>query len=345
MIKVLIVDDSPSVRLFLCQLLAADPAIEVVGTAADGEEALAAVDRLRPDVITMDVHMPRMNGLVATRRIVETLPTPIVIVSGDLDAEEMATTFRALEAGAVAAILRPRGVGHPDHEAEARSFVQTVKLMSEIKVVRRWSRPATVPPTPPLPLRGGAQPIHAVAIGASTGGPPVLETILAGLPGDFPVPILIVQHMATGFVSGFVEWLALSAGPVVRLAVDGEPLLPGHAYLAPDNAHMVVTAGNRIALQRTPPENGLRPSVAALFRSVTRVYDGQAAGILLTGMGSDGAEELRLMKDRGGVTIVQDRESSVIHGMPGEALKLGAALYTFPPDRIVAALKGLVMER
>lgn len=348
MIKVLIADDSASVRLFLSQLLAADPAIEVVGTAEDGEDVLEAVARLRPDVITMDVHMPRMNGFIATRRIMETHPTPIVIVSGNLDSEEVATTFHALEAGAVAALPRPHGAGHPDHVEEARSFVQTVRLMAEVKVVRRWTRPAEAVSSSPLPRLRVAETqteFGVVAIGASTGGPQVLHTILAGLPREFPVPILIVQHMAAGFMDGFVTWLSGTSGVVPCLPADGERLLPGRAYIAPDGSHMEVTVDRTIALRRTPPENGLRPSVSALFRSVVRVYGGKTVGVLLTGMGSDGAQELRQMKEQGAVTIVQDRQSSVVHGMPGEALKLGAATYTMPPEAIVAVLKKLTMGK
>jgi two-component system chemotaxis response regulator CheB len=346
MIKVLIADDSASVRLFLSQLLSADPDVEVVGTAGDGEEVLEAVARLRPDVVTMDVHMPRMNGLIATRRIMETHPTPIVIVSGNLDSEEVATTFHALDAGAVAALPRPHGAGHPDHEREAKSFVQTVKLMSEVKLVRRWTRPAEAPLLQSVPRPSEAQAeIGVVAIGASTGGPQVIHSILAGLPRDFPVPILIVQHMASGFLEGFVTWLSGTSGVLPCLPVDGESLLPGRAYIAPDGCHMEVTVDRTIALRRTPPENGLRPSVAALFRSVARVYGGKTVGVLLTGMGTDGAPELRLMKEQGAVTIVQDQESSVVHGMPGEALKLGAAMYTIPPETIVAVLKRLTMGK
>ncbi len=348
MVRVVIVDDSASVRLFLRQLLTADPEIKVVGTAADGEEALEVVVRLTPDVVTMDIHMPRMNGLIATRRLMETHPLPIVIVSSVLDAEEVASTFHALEAGAVAAVPLPRGTGRPDAGEEARSFVQTVKLMAAVKVVRRWRLPAVAAPSPTF-LRsrclGPAVQVQVVAIGASTGGPPVVQKILEGVPPAFPAAILIVQHMATGFTAGFAKWLNQTSGLPVRLATHDEQLLPGHAYLAPDGCHMeVAAAGNRIVLVNTPPENGLRPSVSVLFRSVAHGYGGKAIGVLLTGMGSDGAEGLLLMKEKGAITIVQDRESSVIHGMPGEALKLDAATCTLPPEGIIAALKSLVME-
>src|SRR3972149_4276895 len=213
MIKVLVVEDSPVVREFLVYILGSDPGIQVIGTANDGEQAVEAVARKRPDVITMDIHMPKLDGLEATRRIMETYPTPIVIVSGSTDPREVATTFRAIEAGAVAVLPRPAGIGHRDHEATAGELVQTVKLMSEVKVIKRWPK-AWRQPEVPRPAEADRAQVEAkvkvkvIAIGASTGGPPVLQTILAALPRDFPVPVLIVQHMAAGFTQGFVQWLA-----------------------------------------------------------------------------------------------------------------------------------------
>lgn len=343
MIKVLVVEDSPVVREFLVHILASDPEIEVVGTAKDGEEALEAVERSRPHVVTMDVHMPKLDGLEATRRIMETHPTPIVIVSGSSNPKEVATTFRAVEAGALALIARPAGVGHPDHDASARELVQTVKLMSEVKVVRRWPRARrdAAPSAGPPRLAPAPAKVKVVAIGASTGGPPVLQTVLGALPKDFPVPVLIVQHMAAGFVQGFVEWLAQASRLPVHLATQGETLLPGHIYVAPDNSQMKVAPGGRIVLDKDEPENGMRPSVSCLFRSVAEVYGGEAVAGLLTGMGRDGAEELKLLKEKGAVTFVQDQDSSVVYGMPGEAARLDAAIYTFAPERIAPALARL----
>jgi two-component system chemotaxis response regulator CheB len=295
----------------------------------------------------MDIHMPRMNGLDATRRIMETQPTPIVIVSGSSDPKEVATKFHAMEAGALAVIARPRGIGHPECETAARELVQTVKLMSEVKVVRRWPRSRrgrAVPSTPAVEVKAALTDIQVVAMGASTGGPLILQTILSGLPKDFSVPVLIVQHMASGFVQGFVEWLAQTSGFPVHIAADGEQLLPGHVYVAPDGVHMGVKQGQRIALSQDEPENGLRPSVSYLFRSVANVFGPQAVGVLLTGMGIDGAEELKLMKDQGTVTLVQDKESSVVHGMPGEAIRLDAATYVLSPEKLAAALIRLVKK-
>ena len=342
MIKVLIVDDSASTRLFLERVFSADPAIKVVGTAKDGEEALAAVARLTPDVITMDVYMPRMNGLEATRLIMESNPTPIIILSGNLDQQEIMTSFQAMEAGALVALPKPHGVGHPDHEKEVRSLVQKIKLMAEVRVVKRWPRRRQGVGTLRLPsVTGGEARPEVVAIGASTGGPVVIQTILAGLGDNFPLPVLIVQHMAEGFIQGFVSWLALTSRLPVHVAGQGETILPGHAYVAPDGCHMLVEAGGRVRLGGDPPDNGLRPSVTSLFRSVADVYGKMAVGVLLTGMGRDGVDELRLLKEKGAVTIAQDKASSVIYGMPGEAVQSGAATYELSPEKIVAMLERL----
>lgn len=347
-IDVLVVEDSPVMREFLVHILTSDPGIRVIETATNGEEAIQAVSHRKPDVITMDVHMPQMNGLDATRRIMETSPTPIVVVSGSSGREELSGTFRALEAGALAVVEKPPSLGHPRHQEMARDLIQTVKLMSEVRVVRRWPRrePAVSPAHPAKETRLEPVPaeVKLVAIGASTGGPVVLQTILSRLPKNLPVPIGIVQHIAPGFTQGLADWLAQSCGFPVHVAVQGEYLLPGHAYIAPDCFQMKVEAGNRIALSTDKPENGHRPSVSCLFRSVATAMGRNAIGVLLTGMGKDGAEELRLMKAKGAVTIAQDRETCVVPGMPGEAVNLGAADYVLSPGRIAEAIGSLVKQ-
>lgn len=347
MIKVLVVEDSAVVREFLVHILGSDPEIQVTGTAHNGIEALEVLQRSKPDVITMDIHMPKMDGFEATRRIMETAPTPIVIVTGSTDRGEVGTTFRALEAGALAVVPRPQGLGHPNFEATAKELLNTVRLMSEVKVVRRWNRARRSPLAQPLQeikAREDREEIQVVAIGASTGGPIALQTILSRLQKDFPAPVLIVQHMTAGFTEGFVEWLNQTSGLPVRIASYGEDLLPGHAYVAPDGFQMGAKVTGRIALSKDAAENGLCPSVSFLFRSLAGVYREKALGVLLTGMGKDGAEELKSMKEKGAVTIVQDEESSVVYGMPGEALKLDAATYVLPPDRIATALVSLVKK-
>ncbi len=344
MIKVLVVEDSSVVREFLVHILSSDHEIEVIGTANNGEEAIEFVRNKKPDVITMDINMPKMDGLEATRRIMETDPVPIVIVSGSFDTKEVSVAFRAMESGAVAVLSRPEGIGRAGHEESAKELVQTVKLMAEVKVIRRWRRPkhdAGALRVTPLPLPPQTD-IRIVAIGASTGGPVAIQTILSRLPKDLPVPLLIVQHMSAGFTEGLVEWLVQSSGFQVQLACQGEYILPGHAYIAPEEYQMGIDSRNRISLSKDKPENGLRPSVSYLFRSVVNLFGDNAAGVLLAGMGKDGAEELRLMKEKGAITIVQDEESSAVYGMPGEAIKLNAANYVLPPEGIAAALQGLI---
>ncbi len=343
-IKVLVVDDSPVARELLVHILGSEPKIQVVGTANNGEEALRALEQLKPDVITMDTNMPKMDGYEATRRIMELHPAPIVMVTGSFTAYDVSRTIRAMEAGALAIVLKPKGIGHPDHETSAAEVIQTVKLMSEVKVVKRRTFPkreAIKAPRVEISIKPLPE-IQLVAIGASTGGPPALQTILSMLPKNFPVPVLVVQHMASGFIQGFVEWLGQVSSLSVHVAAHGEYIIPGHIYFAPDGFQMKPERYGRISLARGETENGLRPSVSYLFRSVAEVFGKNAVGILLTGMGKDGAKELKLMKEKGAVTIAQDKESSVVHGMPGEAIKLDAATYVFSPEKIAAALASLV---
>jgi two-component system chemotaxis response regulator CheB len=349
MIKVLIVEDSPVVRDLLTFILSSDPAIQVIGTARDGEEAVRAVRDKKPDIVTMDIVMPKMDGYQATRIIMENTPTPIVIVSASWDPGEVEKTFKAMEAGALAVLEKPVGIDHPNYGRITKELIQTVKLMAEVRVVRRRPRashgkaaPVVSPDNDTLPTTTD---LRVVTIGASTGGPPVIETILSGLPKEFPAPLLIVQHIAAGFVQGFADWLARSSGFPVKVASHGEYPLPGRAYLAPDNLHMGVGSGGRILLSTDEPENSLRPAVSRLFRSVAEVFGQYAAGVLLTGMGKDGARELRLMREKGAVTIAQDKESSVVYGMPGEAVALNAATYVLPPARIAEFLSGMTKAR
>ena len=356
MIKVLVVEDSLVVQELLVHILSSDPHIQVIGRANNGKKALDFLTGQKADVITMDIHMPEMDGLEATRHIMESEPVPIIVVSASWSPQEVETTFRIMEAGAVAMVEKPRGIGHPDYAMMSNKLIQTVKAMSEVKVVRRWNRPrhigATPQPevqqTPSVVLTSKAPKpadIRLIAIGTSTGGPQVLQAILKALPKDIPVPVLIVQHIAAGFLHGLATWLGQTTGFPLRIAAQGEQLLSGHVYLAPDGFHMGATRTDRITLSTDAPESGLRPAVSYLFRSVAAAYGPSAVGVLLTGMGRDGAAELKLMKDKGAITIAQDKASSVVHGMPGEAINLGAATYVLPPDRIAAMLASLVQKK
>jgi two-component system, chemotaxis family, protein-glutamate methylesterase/glutaminase len=349
-INVLVADDSPVTRMLLVQLLGSDPGIQVIGAVNDGQ---AAVDFLeagqhRPDVVVMDIHMPRLDGFEATRRIMETHPLPIIICTATSDPQELAIAFRTMEAGAVACVGKPVASG-ADFEPRRDGLLQTVRLMSEVKVVRRWRRSRIAPAIPPANSRTqlgiASAGVRLIGIGASTGGPIVLQTILSGLPKDFPVPLLIVQHIARGFLPGMVEWLSQTTGLRVHIAAHGALPLAGHAYVAPDDFHLAADAGGHLLLARADSENGLRPAVSYLFRSLAQTCGASAVGVLLTGMGKDGAAELKRMKDCGAFTIAQDRASSVVHGMPGEAIELGAASQVLHADKIAGALIAHVGQR
>ena len=348
MIKVLIVEDSIVARELLKHILSSDPEITIVGTAMNGEEGIEMVRRHHPDVVTMDIIMPKMDGYEATRKIMETDPVPIVIVTSSLVREEVEKTWRAIDAGAVAVLNKPSLSEREAHAGEREKLLQTVKIMSQVKVVRRWNRDPSPVPAPRPEIRPQVVPkagsIKVVAIGASTGGPPVLQKIFSAMPTDFAAPILVVQHIAAGFTVGFVDWLNRSSALKVYLARDGERALPGNIYVAPDAHQMKLDATGRIGVVPDGPENGLRPAVSYLFRSVAEAIGDKAIGVLLTGMGRDGAQELKLMRDKGAVTIAQDEETSIVYGMPGEAAKIGAAKYSLPPDKIAETIRRLVQK-
>ncbi len=353
MIRVLVADDSATVREYLAYLLGEDPAIEVVGTARDGVEAVEQAQRLKPDIIVMDVHMPRMSGYEATRQIMERVPTPIVMVSASSSRDEATAAFEALKAGALTVVDKPGGSDHPAQAQSATRLVETVKLMAEVKVVRRWPRlrdqgsgatdwgELTVPRRP-TPVLSPPRKIRLIAIGGSTGGPQVIADILSRLSLDIAAPILIVQHIAPGFTAGLAEWLALGTRLAVKVAEPGEATRPGTVYLAPESSQMGITKAGRIRLTREPTDDGFCPSASYLFQSAAEAYGRSAIGILLTGMGRDGAAGLKQLREAGGMTIAQDEESCVIFGMPQEAIRRGAAEQVLSPEQIVGTIRALV---
>lgn len=337
MINVLIVDDSKLARLVLQKILTADPEIQVIGTAANGEEALRFLAEppqgQKPDVVTMDMMMPGMDGFEVTRKIMETHPLPIVITTSSYKPQEVEKTFKAIEAGAVTILEKPGAVMHREFENASKEFRDTVKVMAGVKVVRRWPRHSRKTPQP------GATAIvrsanTIVAIGGSTGGTAALQQILTLLPGDLPAPIMVVQHISGDFIAGMNQWLEKTTGFPVHLALQGQEMQPGHVYVAPDDFHMGVMPGGFIELSREEKEDGVRPSVSYLFRSAARVYGKNAIGVLLTGMGRDGGQGLKTMHDAGAVTIAQDESTSIVFGMPAEAIKLGGAQYVLPLKEI-----------
>jgi two-component system, chemotaxis family, protein-glutamate methylesterase/glutaminase len=353
-IRVLVVDDSPVSRDLLIYLYNSDEDLQVIGVANDGEQAVSMAQRLQPDVISMDIHLPKMNGYDATRKIMETCPTRIVMVTATANPNEVAATFHSLEAGALTILVKPIGPSHPGFAEMKDELLRTIKLMAEVPVVRRWARKAA---SASVDVHGNGPDAHSqrqssprseirlVAIGASTGGPLALQTILSRLPRAFAVPIVIVQHISGGFSTGLAEWLGRTSGYPVRISKHGEAVQPGIAYFAPEDFHIQVTTDGRIALSDAPPEHGSRPSVSCLFRSVATAFGPNAVGVLLTGMGKDGARELKQMLDAGATTIAQDKESSIVFGMPGEAVKLNAATYVSTPEDIASTLDWLVKQR
>lgn len=338
MIKIVIIDAALPQEEPLARLFCGHQQMQVVATAETSDEAINLIGTLRPNIAVICHKLPLLNGLDATQRIMQTCPLPIIIVTGTGSPGEVASTFDAVDAGALAVMPRPQGGSAPALGPAEKELLQTVRVMSEVKVIRRWPKKRFEQARPkPQSLNQ----LKVVAIGASTGGPLALAAILGGLPKDFVAPIMVVQHMSDGFMRGFVDWLAPSSTLPVHIATHDETMYPGHVYMAPDGVHMQAAPGNKIALVRGTPEHGVQPSVASLFRSVSEFYGSRAAAVLLTGMGRDGAAELLELKNKGGVTFAQDKESSIVHGMPGEAIKLGAAVHILTPHSIASVLAKL----
>jgi two-component system chemotaxis response regulator CheB len=360
-VRVLVVDDSQVTRDYLAHILEADDTLEVIGFATNGKEAIAKNVELRPDVITMDIHMPVMNGVDATRRIMQEQPIPIVVVSVDFDPSEMTGAFAAMEAGAVNTIRKPRNPNHPEASKDHAALRDTVRSMSEVRVVKRRPRRETSSKLSAGPLstdvantfstrstasrtpaslsqvskKQPRRPTRLAAIGASTGGPPVLERILRQLPLDLGFPVVVVQHIAAGFLPGMVRWLNHQLPQPVRIARNSQLLEPGSVYFAPEDTHLSLSPFGRTRLHPgSPMEHKNRPSVSWLFRSVAEVVGPAAVGVLLTGMGEDGALELGDIRRRGGLAIAQTKESSAVWGMPGKAVELGNADLQLDPENI-----------
>jgi two-component system chemotaxis response regulator CheB len=346
MIRILLAEDSPTARVLLTELLQADAELQVVGVANDGVQAVVMTKQLSPHVIVMDLHMPELNGLEATRQIMVEAPTPIVIVTATGDAGEVAVSMNALRAGALTVMPKPAGPGSRDFDENARQFRATVKAMSQVKVVRRWA--STRPPSPPpraLPGEPSPGSMRIVAIGASTGGPAALYRIFSELPAHFPLPIVVVQHIAHGFVEGFAAWLRTGTSLEVKVARHGEAVVPNTVYLARDDQHLGIHDHNKLLISSAPPLGGFRPSASFLFDSVGRLYGRGTIAVVLTGMGQDGLEGLRVVRAMGGRIIAQDAESSIVFGMPGAAVEAGLADLTLPLSAIAFRLRQLAGDR
>jgi two-component system chemotaxis response regulator CheB len=342
-IQVLVVDDSTTVRQRLIEVMGTDPELVVVGQAGDGKEAVELCLKLRPDVITMDMALPIMSGLDAIEQIMAHRPTPILIVSSSTNRGELFQTYQALAAGAVDVLEKPAG-DETDEVWETR-FLSTLKLVARIRVITHLRGR--------LGLRAGADAILSPAaappqsfsvatVGASTGGPAAIVEVLRVLPPDFPLPVLLVLHLGAPFGASFAEWLDGQVGVRVAFATDGEPIEgpPGRVLMAPPDQHLTVQGGH-LHLGTGPERHSCRPSVDVLFESIAREMGGATAACLLTGMGRDGAAGLLAIRRAGGFTIAQDEATSVVYGMPREAVLLGAADRVLPLHEIGPALAAL----
>lgn len=334
-VRVLVVEDSVTVRRHLCDVLTSDREIEVVGEAGDGKQAIHLCEKLRPDVVTMDMMLPAMTGLGATEYIMAHCPTPILIVSSSTNRGEVFKTYEALAAGAVDVLEKPDGSEAAG--AWEKKFLSTVKLVSRVRTVthlRARLRQFGAPPVtagPAEALRSSRAGLQLAAIGTSTGGPGAVLQILRSLPRDFRLPIVLVLHIGEPFAAAFAEWLDGQTGFRVTEAVDGQLVhaTAGRVTMAPPDRHLVVRGG-RFRLTRDPERHSCRPAVDNLFESLAIEYGATVVACLLTGMGRDGAAGLLAIRRAGGVTIAQDEASSVVYGMPREAVLLNAAERVLP---------------
>lgn len=329
--RVLVIDDSALMRQLLTDMLATDPELEVVGAAADPYAAWDRMKELCPDVLTLDVEMPRMDGLTFLGRLMAHRPLPVVMVSS-LTERGCETTFRALELGAVDFVTKPR------LDVTKGTLALAEELVAKVKAAAR-ARPRARTAPPPRPAVGSFRATHKViAIGASTGGCEALATVLGALPPDSPGVVAVI-HMPEGFTKSFAARLDKSCAVRVSEAKDGDRVVPGHVLLAPGNFHMSVVRSGAVALVRVTggePVNRHRPSVDVLFESCARNLGPDAVGAILTGMGDDGARGLLAMRRAGALTAAQDEATCVVFGMPKEAIALGAATEVLPLDRIPA---------
>jgi two-component system chemotaxis response regulator CheB len=338
-IRVLVIEDSAVVREFLRHIIGRDPRLEVAAAVESAEEALRILDRVSPDVISLDIRLPGMNGLEATRQIMSRRPTPIVVVSASVESEDLKITMSALQAGALAVVEKPVGTTQSQYESLAERVCTQLAIMSQVKVVRQRfpSRPRLAAVRPrPVPNC-----YRVLAVAASTGGPNALVALLSGLGKNFPLPIAVVQHITPSFLAGFASWLASACPYPVEVVSDRQVMVPGKVYMATADRHLrlghgcaCVDAGDPVCAQR--------PSATVLFESLAASLGPHSLGVLLTGMGEDGAEGLLALHRAGGYCIAEDASTAVVFGMPAAAARLGAVHELLPLQAIAPRLVELI---
>jgi len=360
MIKVLIVDDTVTTRQFLVKLLTQGGQIEVVGQASNGPAAIEMARTLKPDVITMDIVMPNMDGVEATARIMNSTPTPIVILSSVEDIRISALSMNALNSGALAVLAIPRA-DSPDLSALASHLRETVLAVAKVKSVRlepqkKKTQMQVAAAADNGEVKGSANSnlkdilanrdnVEIFAMACSVGGPAALAKILGQLPASFPAPILITQHISRGFTEDLAAWLNQGSALDIKVARDFELLKPGKVYIAPDDNHLGLHDKSHIKISSLPPIKGFRPAASFMFESVARVYKSRAAVVILTGMGDDGLSGLKIQKEMGGIIIAQDEDSCIVYGMPKAAVNSGLADLILPLDAIAKNLVALAPSR
>ena len=342
-IRVLIVEDSKVIRELLEHIIGRDPRLEIVGSVESAEEALRILPRVSPDVISMDIRLPGMNGFEATQTIMRERPTPVVVVSASVEQADLQITMNALRAGALTVLEKPVGTTSAEYEALAQRLCTQLAIMSQVKVVRRH-RDAR--PTQRLVRTAVSRPSDYRVLGvvSSTGGPNALIQLLNGLCADFPLPILLVQHITSSFLEGFAAWLDGVCPFSVEIATDRQIPARGKVYLAPRDRHLRIEKGY-LNIHSGDPVCAQRPSGTVLFQSMASAFGPQALGVLLTGMGDDGAEGLLELRKSGGYTIAEDESTAVVYGMPAEALRRGAVLDSLPLPAIALRILELMASR
>lgn len=337
-LRVVIVEDSLVTQRLYETILKSDPDIEVVGFASNGKDGIEAVIQLKPDIVSMDIEMPFMNGLEATREIMKLHPLPVLIVSSLYNSAEGALAMQILDAGALAIIAKPVGPGHPQFMKDSRKYIQMLRTLSEVPVIKRKTLSTHPPELNYRPFEQTAgnqkQDHELIVIGASAGGPDALKKLLGNLKHGLQVPLLVVQHIDPSFNDNYVEWLSSQSRLPIQIA-DKEILMEkGFVYMPAADKHLVVSRKGYVMSQFDQAQNGNRPSVEKLFETALRHYDMNLVAILLSGMGNDGSEALLQCRMKGAYTIAQSQESCLVFGMPGEAVKLGAAQKILSPVEI-----------